>query len=517
MAADGRYATRINHTVTLTAPVSGAALSPERSRAGRLPGAMAPGDTARLYHRLTSYSPEREWTEPIDDTLVLQDFVPNDFAKWPAACKAYPPGLPAIELPRSWPEPGAPATSVLAGQAPPAAVDIPALARLLHLSAGVVRVVEREDRPTLLLRAAGSAGARFPLELYVSARGVEGIGDGVYWYDPVAHGLLQVGPAAGGEATTLVITGVPWRTGWRYAERGFRHIFWDAGTLLAQALALAGEPRLWTRFADAELSRLVGADGVHEFPVALVALTAGEPAIRPLGEAAAGAVDAAPREFPLVTLAQHAGDADALGEPWAAAAPLAGAPPASRTLDAVILQRGSTRRMDASATVPRDVLEFSLAASLRGIDVPHFVAAHGVDGLEPGLYRWPALDRPLRRGLLREELLRACWDQDLGRDAAFVAIAATDIDRLDDRGYREAQLAAGLVEGRLHLAAYALGIGASGMTFLDSEIAGLLGEPLAGLLFTCVGVPAYRNRGGGRPGEPTAVALPAPGLTPPPD
>ena len=80
-----------------------------------------------------------------------------------------------------------------------------------------------------------------------------------------------------------------------------------------------------------------------------------------------------------------------------------------------------------------------------------------------------------------------------GRDAAFVAVAATDVSRLDDREYREAQLAAGLAEGRLHLAAYALGASASGMTFLDSEIPALLGEPLDGLLFTCVGVPAYRS------------------------
>ncbi len=123
----------------------------------------------------------------------------------------------------------------------------------------------------------------------------------------------------------------------------------------------------------------------------------------------------------------------------------------------------------------------------------------------------------MRRGLLREELLRVCWDQDLGRDAAFVVIGAADIEQLDDRGYREAQLDAGLVEGRLHLAAYALGIGASGMTFLDSEIAGLLGEPLAGLLFTCVGVPTYRNTRGGPPGRPVSVVSPPAGLTLPPD
>jgi hypothetical protein len=106
---------------------------------------------------------------------------------------------------------------------------------------------------------------------------------------------------------------------------------------------------------------------------------------------------------------------------------------------------------------------------------------------------------------MREEMFRVCLDQGLARDAAFVVIAATDVGRLDDRGYREANLAAGVVEGRLHLLAYALGASASGMTFLDSEIPGLLGEPLQALLFTCVGVPDYPSATGGPPGAPTPV------------
>ncbi|WP_028058953.1 nitroreductase family protein [Candidatus Solirubrobacter pratensis] len=473
---------------------------------------MPPGDTARLYHRLTSYAPEREWMTAIDDPRVMQGFVQNDMATVPEPCKAYPAGLPAVELPREWPEVSARATEVLGGRcAEPSPLDVPALARLLYLSSGVVRVAERHAR-RWLFRAAGSAGGRFPLELYVAARGVEGVPDAVYWYDPVGHALLQIGPAAAGEATTLVATGVPWRTGWRYAERGFRHIYWDAGTMLAQALMLAGSgglrPRLFTRFADADVARLVGADGTHEFPVAVVVLGDGEPAIEPQADAARGAVDAEPLEFPLVTLAQHAGDADALGEPWPEGAPLGGDAPPSATLDEIILRRGSTRIMDPAATIPRAVLDFSLAASLRSTRVPHFIAVHGVEGLAPGLYRWPDLDAPRRHGNLREQVFRICMEQDLARDAAFVVMAAADLDRLDDRGYREAQLDAGLVEGRLHLAAYALGIGASGMTFFDSEIPTLLGKPLSALLFTCIGVPTYRHKDGGRPGEPSTVVLP---------
>jgi hypothetical protein len=155
------------------------------------------------------------------------------------------------------------------------------------------------------------------------------------------------------------------------------------------------------------------------------------------------------------------------------------------------------------------VVEWALAAALRDSRVPHFVAVHAVEGIEPGLYRWQSLDEPVRAGNLRDELFFVALEQELARDASFVVVAAADLHALDDRGYREAQLDAGLVEGRLHLAAYALGFGASGMTFLDSEMAGLLGEPLAGLLWTCVGVPTYRSRPGGAPGAPRETKRPA--------
>ena len=475
---------------------------------------MAPGDTARLYHQLSSYPyiPGNEWPRPIDHPLVRQDFVPNHLPTFPLHRKAYPNGLPSVELPATWPSVAAPAIEVLAGRHIPIArpLDLPGLARILHLAAGVVRTAVRRDGRRFLFRPAGSAGGLFPLELYVAAHGVRGLADGVHWYDPVDHALRQVGPSPAGEATTLVVTGIPWRTGWRYAERGFRHLYWDAGTMLSHALALAESgglrPCLYTRFPDAAVARLVGADGIQELPLAVVALGGGAPAIEPRGEATAGMIDSAAIEFPLVTLAQHAGDQERLGEAWPTAPPLDGELSASDDLDAVILRRGSARTLDATAAVDARTFELSLALSLRRTRVPHFVAVHAVEGLEPGLYRWPELKRPLRRGSLRDELWVACYEQDLGRDASFVLMSAVDLATLDDRGYREAQLDAGIVGGRMHLAAYALGIGASGMTFLDSEIPALLEEPLAALLFTCVGVPFHPTRRAGAPRAPTDVS-----------
>ena len=464
-------------------------------------------------HRLTSMGPYDEasaWDPPVDDPRVVRDLVANDLDRLPWFYKRYPQSLPRVRLTRELPATTATAVDVLAGTANVARADLSLshLSRMLHLSAGVVRTSQR-SYGAHLFRAAGSAGGRFPLELYVAAPDGGPVPAGVYWYHPQDHSLVLVGPPPHGDAPALVVTGVPWRTGWRYRERGYRHVYWDAGTMLSQLLAATESagvtPRLHTRFPDRAVAALVGAEGVHEWPVAVVALGEGAPALIATGPATTAAVDGAPVEFPLITSAQRAGEQDTLGPAWDPGAPVdvplrGGAP-----VEDVVLARGSQRLMDASRALPKNLLCTSLSAALRGISVPHWVVVHNVDGLPAGVYRWPDLRTPVRTGDFREELYRLCSDQGLGRDAAFVVIAATDLGTLDDRQYREAQLAAGIVEGRLHLLAYALGASASGMTFADSLLPALLGQPLHGLLFTCVGVPEYASAAGGVPGTPTSV------------
>lgn len=485
-----------------------------------------PAETAtQLLHRLTSYEPGREWTEPVADERIVQTLpVVNDLSRLPLSYKHY--DGPRRPLPRDLPGSSLPATDVLAGIRPaqPAALNLSELARLLYLSAGVTRSAERNGR-RILFRAAGSAGARFPLEVYLAVpRGSE-LPAGVHWYDPVEHALVEIGPPPSGETPTLVLTGVPWRTGWRYRERGYRHIFWDAGTMLAQLLALADSAgvtaRLFSQFPDGTVSELIGADGHQEFPVAVVALGPGAPVLVGAEPARPGQFEPDAIEFPLVTRAHHAGDRTELGAELERGAPVTSAG-SGDPLDQIVLRRGSTRRMDPTATLPRPLLLASMTAALRGIDVPHWIAVHAVEDVEPGLYHWPELLRPIRAGNLRDDLHRVSLEQGLARDAAFVVIAAADLGRLDDSGYRRAQLQAGLVEGRLHLVAYALGAGASGMTFQDSDIPALLrpdgagsadrasGTELSGLLWTCVGQPEYRSRPGGAPGQPTEVRMVAP-------
>jgi SagB-type dehydrogenase family enzyme len=479
----------------------------------------------QLLHRLTALTepwwererslPDGGWTPPVDDPRVVRDLVANDPARFPWSTKRYPPDLPRVELPRDTEAVATPAMDVLAGTAttPPRPLDLGQLARILHLSAGVVRTA-KGMYGTYLFRAAGSAGGRFPLELYVAVPEGDGrLPPGVHWFDPVAHALVRVAaPPAGPAATTIVVTGVPWRSAWRYRERAFRHVYWDAGTMLSQLLAAAASaglaPRLYSTFPDAPVAALVGADGVHEWPVAVVALGGGDPATAGGADAASAPVDASPAELPLITRAQHAGDRQALGEPWPPAAPaaLTGMPPAE-TLDALALRRGSQRRMVIGGRVDRRVLDDAMAVAMRGIGLAHDVVVHRVDGAKPGRSRWPALDAPVVEADLHDAAYWVCVEQELCREAAYVVVASADVATLDDREYRAATLAAGIVEGRLHLAAYALGASATGMTFLDDAGRRLLGGDRDPLLLTCVGVPEYTSRAGGPPGRPTSIRM----------
>ena len=125
--------------------------------------------------------------------------------------------------------------------------------------------VHGERGPELLTRcggqrqdhsgAAGSAGGRFPLEVYVAVpEGSEQLPPGVHWYHPEEHALIGIAPPPSTGAPAIVVTGVPWRTGWRYRERGYRHTYWDSGTMLSQLLAAADSAglaaSLYSRFPD---------------------------------------------------------------------------------------------------------------------------------------------------------------------------------------------------------------------------------------------------------------------------
>lgn len=136
------------------------------------------------------------------------------------------------------------------------------------------------------LRTAPSAGACYPIDVYVVANHVAGVEPGLYRYLPEDHALLlvregdvgsEVASAALGQtmcadaSVTLVWTAVLPRTTNRYGERGTRYVFLDAGhvgqnTYLA-ATALGYGCCGIAAFDDDAMNRVLGVDGRIETTV----------------------------------------------------------------------------------------------------------------------------------------------------------------------------------------------------------------------------------------------------------
>ena len=444
---------------------------------------------------------------PVDRSRMV-DFQPLDPTNRPAPFKRYV-GLETRPLPRDIEQPGD-------------------LSRLLFLSGGVTRVSEsRMLADRTYFRAAMSAGNLHPVELYVVGP------DGVDHYDPLGHGLTRLRSDGAGTGPAIVLTGIPWRTAWKYGERGYRHLFWDAGAMLANLLAVVEsdgvEARVWMGFDDDAVARLLGVDGTSEFPLAIVTL--GEDAAAPDWPAPAEIalevepISSHPIEFPVITATHRAGVVDYVDGWRAAAAAFGGeraagevAPPSHELppVEDVIKARGSTRIMRRE-TAPRELLDFGMASASRPVPADfvgagrtllrHFLAVHAIDGVAPGAYRWRAERGELevvQLGDMRAAAELLCLRQPLGGDSAFTAFHSADLDTLlpvlGARGYRAAQLEAGIAAGRLSLAAFALGFGATGLTFFDAAVSQFFETNAACMLVTSVGVPDYRNTPGGGPG-----------------
>jgi SagB-type dehydrogenase family enzyme len=475
-----------------------------------------------------------------------------DWGNHPFPFKLYP-DLAPLALPRELPNSSLPATQVLSGHVSvsAAALDLAGLARLLFFAAGVTRILHG-----VLFRAAPSAGALYPTELYAVCGPLPGLPAGVYHFEPAEFALRRLRdgdvrahlaaaaaePAITGLPLCLVLTGIPWRTTWKYRERGYRHLFWDAGAIVANLLAVTAaagwDARVLLGFIDQHVAGLLGLGEPEEYPLAVVTVaapTAAEPASSPPIEPISPRtrpLSRSPRSYPLGAAAQHAGElpsAEAVSAwrskasslraqpatPTLPAADAPAAPAATDTIETVILRRGSTRRF-VRHPILRGALGWAMTAASRAVPgdfVPpratlleHCLAVHAVQGLPPGAYRWREREfQLLRAGAERGRTRSLCLGQDLGGDAAATVFHCAQLEpilaALGARGYRAAQLEGGVAAERLQLAAFALGLGGTGLTFLDDDVSAFFETSAAPMLTVAVGVPAYRARPGRRPAQ----------------
>ena len=453
-----------------------------------------------------------------------------DWSNQPLPFKIYPT-LEPMRLPSEVRQTGVAALSAIGESVPAqtnASPDLEAVAQLLYLSAGITR---KRNYPggELYFRAAACTGALYEVELYLVCSDLANLQAGVYHFAPAEFGLrrLRAGDyrrvlleATGGEPAiahaplTIVCTCTYWRNAWKYQARTYRHFGWDNGTLLANLLAVAtalGLPaRVVCGFVDAQVNRLLDIDPQREVAFSLVALghiAVPQPSPAEIPPLRLETVPLSQREvdYPLMR-EMHA--ASSLHSPeevqaWRGQSPVTDFPPPTGPIiqlqplsdaemprdpiEQVIQRRGSTRKFARSSiTLPQ--LSTMLDRAARGVladflDPPGaqlndlYLIVHAVEGLPPGAYvfhRARGVLECLKQGNFRAEAGYLGLEQELPAAAAvdifFLADLRPILQRFGNRGYRAVQLEAGILGGKLYLAAYAQRLGATGLTFFDDDV-----------------------------------------------
>ncbi len=474
------------------------------------------------YHNATNHTREGLPEEPRS----------LDPANRPLPYKIYS-SLTPVPLPASIaPMPGSLFTALAQPTVPISGEHIPnlqALAQLCFLSNGVTKTLRRAGRE-FPMRAAASTGALFHIEMYLVCGDLPDLPAGVYHYAAHDNALRQLRagdfrrllidataaePSIVSAPVVIIYTSTFWRNAYKYGARAYRHTFWDGGTILANSLtvshALSMPARIVLGFVDGHVNALLDIDGEHEAAISLLSfgytahIPPESPAISPLH---LPTVQLSKYEIPyprIWALHQESSLSTpqevmewrnqpelALPTPVLSPQPLIPLQPASptelptNTVEAVIRRRGSTRRFSHEPItftqlstiltssrhgIPTDCLR-SEAAPLSSL----YLIANAVENLEHGTYIFhqeqQALER-LQTGTFRQAAQILSLGQDLGGDAAvniyFLIDLAAVLAHFGNRGYRVAQLEAAITAGKMYLAAYALSLGATGLTFFDDE------------------------------------------------
>ena len=124
--------------------------------------------------------------------------------------------------------------------------------------------------------------------MYVVANRIEGVATGVHHFDPFGHSLELLGvdvdrlPSALVDSTlasapaVLAITGVFWRSRFKYGQRGYRFTLLEAGHALQNALLTAAALGLAALpiggYYDAVVDEILGLNGVDESTIYLLAV-----------------------------------------------------------------------------------------------------------------------------------------------------------------------------------------------------------------------------------------------------
>ncbi len=238
----------------------------------------ATDDPAELFHEASRFYPD-----VVDTSALGGALLPRSPELQASAARAVRrrTGLPSIRLPK--PEPACETLDAVVAARRSArtyadtSLRLTQLSTLLQTSYGVTGALGPQP-----FRAVPSGGALFPLEMYVATQRVEGLDTGLYHFDPLRSALERIRPLGSDELTGLtpfdellvpsaavaMLSGVFWRSRFKYGARAYRFALLEAGhvaqnfLLAATGLGLAACPV--GGFYDRRVDAFLGIDGLYE-------------------------------------------------------------------------------------------------------------------------------------------------------------------------------------------------------------------------------------------------------------
>jgi len=481
--------------------------------------------SALEYHELTKYTEERvRQSEGLDWSIQPQQ-TKEIVSSQRLSLRPYV----------NFPAPGAATDAPLT---PPGSKEmgLAELSRLLYFGNGITGMIRYQDDAGQLLRAAPSAGALYPTEIYAAVRTVPGLEPGLYNYQAPTHELVRLwegdqldalraacGGSTGfdGAPFCLVLTGIFWRSAWRYRERGYRRVLLDSGHVLGNLRTIAAHAGATAcpclGFMDREVNGLFFFDDASEAALAIV------PFLPDTGPGVPTPLWTSPPREAHLAAAPLKQETD-LPESATVALHRASATPEKALADdgkrrePAVSDRSIPLKDPAGLDdrMPRAILTRRSARSFTGAPIallalgralgfafgraePRAIRfgtrdagllrahllAFGVDGLDPGLYAVEGAGEallPLSLGSFREEFFRISLGQEIAHTCAAALVlwapAEDSMGLYGDRAYRYLHLEAGAIGQRFQLAAGAQGLMACGIGgFFDDDAAKLIDIP----------------------------------------
>ena len=426
------------------------------------------------------------------------------------------------------------------------------IASMLYLTNGVTAIIPYGNATInsnpLHLRAAPSAGGLYPTEIYVIAKDYAGLENGIYNFQAKTHSLVKFWdedikeklkeacfnhPSFDNSSLSIVLTGVFFRSEWRYQDRAYRRILLDTGHVIGNMTIYSSfidkYCTLVGGFKDDQLNDLLWLDKNTEVALAVINLSDEKSSFE--SATLASNIKFDNHSVNELVLDFHKSgnietkiqvklskEEDAQNSKLSLAFSEKLEPSIIEWENGIkdtIVERRSTRAFTGESITKNklnQILSFTYLPQLYADQkfdanpdffdlsiIETYIAVTDVDGLEDGCYHYDPTKNQLKQirfKNFREEICYLCLGQDIGRDAGAVIFHTTNlrksIEKYGERAYRYLHLDSGNLGERLNLAALKVNLGVSGVGgFFDDQVNELLGIPEteAVLYITTIGQP----------------------------